>query len=102
MRHEAGEALGAIGTPACLQQLQLHERDACQEVASLALVSWDGWPLPLEPSSLLTHPPTPPPPCGRGSLGKPRMLASRMDGLFLAIQELSKLPQVEPAASAFR
>ncbi|KAK9840328.1 hypothetical protein WJX74_007727 [Apatococcus lobatus] len=33
VRHEAGEALGAIGTPACLEQLQRHEQDTCLEVA---------------------------------------------------------------------
>ena len=33
MRHEAGEALGAIGTPACLEPLRRHQGDPCLEVA---------------------------------------------------------------------
>lgn len=33
VRHEAGEALGAIGTPACLQPLHDHQADPCLEVA---------------------------------------------------------------------
>ncbi len=33
MRHEAGEALGAIGTPTCVPPLQEHEHDAVLEVA---------------------------------------------------------------------
>lgn len=33
VRHEAGEALGAIGTPTCLEPLRQHVDDACLEVA---------------------------------------------------------------------
>lgn len=33
VRHEAGEALGAIGTPACLEPLRAHLEDPAQEVA---------------------------------------------------------------------
>ena len=33
VRHEAGEALGAIGTPACLKELQQYLRDPCLEVS---------------------------------------------------------------------
>ncbi|KAL3159871.1 hypothetical protein ABBQ38_010271 [Trebouxia sp. C0009 RCD-2024] len=33
VRHEAGEALGAIGTAACLKELQLYLQDPCLEVA---------------------------------------------------------------------
>jgi deoxyhypusine monooxygenase len=33
VRHEAAEALGAIADPDCLQLLQHHAADACQEVA---------------------------------------------------------------------
>ena len=33
MRHEAGEALGAIGRPECLDALRAHASDAAQEVA---------------------------------------------------------------------
>lgn len=33
VRHEAGEALGAIGTPDCLEPLRQHEHDAVLEVA---------------------------------------------------------------------
>jgi hypothetical protein len=33
VRHEAAEALGAIADPDCLQLLQHHASDACQEVA---------------------------------------------------------------------
>ncbi|PSC73096.1 deoxyhypusine hydroxylase [Micractinium conductrix] len=33
VRHEAGEALGAIGTEECLQPLREHLQDPCQEVA---------------------------------------------------------------------
>uniref|UniRef100_A0A7S0YGD3 Deoxyhypusine hydroxylase n=1 Tax=Polytomella parva TaxID=51329 RepID=A0A7S0YGD3_9CHLO len=33
VRHEAGEALGAIGTPECLEPLKEHEFDPVQEVA---------------------------------------------------------------------
>lgn len=33
VRHEAGEALGAIGTPDCLQPLMEHINDPCREVA---------------------------------------------------------------------
>ena len=33
VRHEAGEALGAIGTPECLQLLERHQADPCLEVA---------------------------------------------------------------------
>ncbi len=33
VRHEAGEALGAIGGPECLQLLEAHEDDPCLEVA---------------------------------------------------------------------
>lgn len=33
VRHEAGEALGAIGTPECLQVLELYQGDPCLEVA---------------------------------------------------------------------
>lgn len=33
VRHEAGEALGAIGTPECLSCLELFQEDPCIEVA---------------------------------------------------------------------
>lgn len=33
VRHEAGEALGAIATPECLEPLRRYEDDACLEVA---------------------------------------------------------------------
>lgn len=33
VRHEAGEALGAIGTPECLQLLEQYQSDPCLEVA---------------------------------------------------------------------
>ena len=33
VRHEAGEALGAIGTPECLQLLEHYQEDPCLEVA---------------------------------------------------------------------
>ena len=33
VRHEAGEALGAIGTPQCLQLLEQYQGDPCLEVA---------------------------------------------------------------------
>jgi deoxyhypusine monooxygenase len=33
VRHEAGEALGAIGTPDCIDPLREHEHDAVREVA---------------------------------------------------------------------
>ena len=33
VRHEAGEALGAIGTPECLQLLEQYQKDPCLEVA---------------------------------------------------------------------
>jgi len=33
VRHEAGEALGAIGTPDCMDPLREHEHDAVREVA---------------------------------------------------------------------
>ena len=33
MRHEAAEALGAIAAPDCLEVLQQHTTDSCQEVA---------------------------------------------------------------------
>lgn len=33
VRHEAGEALGAIGTPECLQLLERYQTDPCLEVA---------------------------------------------------------------------
>lgn len=33
VRHEAGEALGAIGTPECLQLLEHYQGDPCLEVA---------------------------------------------------------------------
>ena len=33
VRHEAGEALGAIGTPECLQLLESYQADPCLEVA---------------------------------------------------------------------
>ena len=33
VRHEAGEALGAIGTPECLQLLERYQSDPCLEVA---------------------------------------------------------------------
>ena len=33
VRHEAGEALGAIGTPECLQLLERYQADPCLEVA---------------------------------------------------------------------
>lgn len=33
VRHEAAEALGAIAAPECLQLLQQHTSDSCQEVA---------------------------------------------------------------------
>lgn len=33
VRHEAAEALGAIGSPACLAQLERFAADSCQEVA---------------------------------------------------------------------
>lgn len=33
VRHEAGEALGAIGTPECIEPLRQHEQDAVLEVA---------------------------------------------------------------------
>lgn len=33
VRHEAAEALGAIAAPDCLQLLQQHSKDPCQEVA---------------------------------------------------------------------
>lgn len=33
VRHEAGEALGAIGTPACLKELQQYQEDPCLEVS---------------------------------------------------------------------
>ena len=33
VRHEAGEALGAIGTPECLQLLERYQEDPCLEVA---------------------------------------------------------------------
>mmetsp|Transcript_44380 Transcript_44380/g.112288 ORF Transcript_44380/g.112288 Transcript_44380/m.112288 type:complete len:324 (-) Transcript_44380:107-1078(-) len=33
VRHEAGEALGAIGTEQCLAPLRAHQEDACPEVA---------------------------------------------------------------------
>ena len=33
MRHEAGEALGAIGTPECIEPLRQHQHDAVLEVA---------------------------------------------------------------------
>lgn len=33
VRHEAGEALGAIGTEECLAPLREHVADPCQEVA---------------------------------------------------------------------
>ena len=32
VRHEAGEALGAIGTTACLKELQQYVQDSCLEV----------------------------------------------------------------------
>lgn len=32
VRHEAGEALGAIGTAACLKELQQYLEDPCLEV----------------------------------------------------------------------
>lgn len=31
MRHEAGEALGAIGTPECIEHLRRHQNDGCLE-----------------------------------------------------------------------
>ena len=33
VRHEAGEALGAIGTPECFELLRAHQDDPCPEVA---------------------------------------------------------------------
>lgn len=33
MRHEAAEALGAIAAPDCLELLQAHATDSCQELA---------------------------------------------------------------------
>jgi deoxyhypusine monooxygenase len=33
VRHEAAEALGAIAAPDCLEVLQKHQSDSCQEVA---------------------------------------------------------------------
>jgi deoxyhypusine monooxygenase len=33
VRHEAGEALGAIGTPECIEPLKMHENDEVLEVA---------------------------------------------------------------------
>ena len=39
VRHEAGEALGAIGTPECLEQLKLHISDPCLEVGCRSVLS---------------------------------------------------------------
>jgi deoxyhypusine monooxygenase len=37
VRHEAGEALGAIGTEECLQPIRAHVDDAVQEVRGQAI-----------------------------------------------------------------
>lgn len=39
VRHEAAEALGAIGTEECLQPLKRHESDSIQEVAETCLLA---------------------------------------------------------------
>lgn len=38
VRHEAGEALGAIGTSDCVAELRRHQEDPCLEVLSHACV----------------------------------------------------------------
>ena len=37
VRHEAGEALGAIGSPECMAQLRKHQHDSCLEVLCIYL-----------------------------------------------------------------
>lgn len=44
MRHEAGEALGAIGTTECLEQLKLHIDDPCLEVRYRSVLLWTSTP----------------------------------------------------------
>ena len=86
VRHEAGEALGAIGTPECMAPLRLHQEDDCLEVAqtcqlalqrieflaeAAAAAAADG-----DPSPYLSVDPTPPAPA---STPTPALRASLLD-----------------------
>lgn len=54
VRHEAGEALGAIGSPECMAQLRQHQHDPCLEVISPFLHICDCYPvLPLQSGQML-------------------------------------------------
>ena len=54
VRHEAGEALGAIGSPECMVQLRQHQHDPCLEVISPFLHICDCYPaLPLQSGQML-------------------------------------------------
>lgn len=65
VRHEAGEALGAIGTEQCLQPLREHQQDAVQEVrgssSSSRAGAWAGRGKPVAATRPLTNQAPPPP-----------------------------------------